>query len=218
MRRIPRTCRDRGAAAEPVGYSPDADEAAPGETSGGALARAVADLIAGLGDDEVLITQAERRCATPDWSLAVVVGDLPHRYRAGYDARLARLLRHAGTTLVHDWSAGRAAPNCPAQFLLARWLLNRAVFIAQCGSGVHLGQVRGWARELGLADRAEPERDVIAEAPDSWLSSWGLGSVRVDPANRFTAAVSCSLKSPDRRQPQPGRAGTHHLGNDDGRG
>jgi hypothetical protein len=155
----------------------------------GALSQAVTILESGLIEDRALIGRAQRRGKLPDWTAAVVVGDLPARFRPRYDARFATRFARTGFALTHDWERGRAAPDCPAQFLLARWLLNRAHLIADLDGPEDPAQTRRWAKELGLSRASDLDVDPTLDGHDPWMVSWDLDSVRLDPAEWFRSAL-----------------------------
>lgn len=153
------------------------------------LALAIVALESGLSSDRAMLRRAERLAKTPDWSTAVVVRDLPARFRRAYDAAFVDRLARAGAVLVNDWERGEAAPECPAQFLLARWLLDRAAAIARRQGGCAPSRERRWASQLGLSTTGATG-ETADGAGDGWLASWGIESVRVDPSTWFSSAFS----------------------------
>lgn len=159
------------------------------------LRHAFAGLESGLVNDLRLVTVAESRARAPQWAATAVLRDLPSRYRRAYDSRFVGKLVSEGFALSRDWTRGRCAPDCAGQFVLARWLLDRAQAVSRSGSADARLE---WARQLGLATTHAPATE---DSSDPWGSGWNLEAIRIHPSEWFEAPITRPRGDPQRAEP-----------------
>lgn len=142
----------------------------------------------GLLEDLALMIGVERAGGEVDWDLTAVIGELPARFRNSYTARFVRELTAAGLSLSRQRGVDGMWPDCLAQFILARWVLDRAQLVAELEPGPSAYSREDLAVAVGLIG-AGPASPPSVSTSDPWGLGWTIQSIRADPSTWFERAI-----------------------------